>query len=84
MLCEDAVKGSDRGKAGLQSYVDNGRFGVNQQSDGIVKPQTVDVGGEGGLQNIAEGAADMISANTKSLGNLFCGNRLKIMLLTVC
>ena len=84
MLCEDAVKGSDRGKAGLQSYVDNGRFGVNQQSDGFVKPQTVDVSWEGGLQNIAEGAADMISANTKSLGNLFCGNRLKIMLLTVC
>ena len=58
----------------MQSNVDNGRFGVYQQSDGIIEPQTVDIGGEGGLQNIAKGSTDMTSADTKSLGNLFCGD----------
>ncbi len=84
MLCKNPVKGADRGKAGLQSYVDNGCFGVNQQSNSIIKPQTVDIGWEGGLQNIVEGTTDVASANTECLGDLLRSNRFKIMLLTVC
>lgn len=84
MFCKNAVKGPDRGKTGLQSYVDNGCFAVDQQSNGIIKPQTVNISWEGSLQNIAEGAADVTSANTKRLGNLFRGNGLKVMLLTIC